>query len=301
MNTLLAYLRLMRPANLLTAVADICLGYAASGMLIKASGLFNYTPIDFVNFHWLIFATVGLYGGGVVLNDVFDYQLDCQERPERPLPSGAASLWGASLLGGVLLCGGVWAAYQVSLLSTWIALAVVFLVILYDALAKHHVFFGPLVMGLCRGGNLALGMSIAPASLLTLWFLPIVPVVYIAAITLISRGEVKGGNRSALLTGALMYGVVLLAILGLSFYPRYHLINALPFGLLFSYLIFSAWWRAWQNMEAKNIFKAVKAGVLALIVLDATLAAGFSGWEYGLVVLLLLPISMALGKLFAIT
>jgi len=301
MTTLFAYLRLMRPANLLTAVADICLGYAASGLLLKFTGLFNYTPIDFIGFHWLIWATLGLYGGGVVFNDVFDYELDKKERPERSLPSGKASLLGATLLGIFLLIFGVFSASQVSWLSAGIAGLVVVLVLLYDSLAKHHVFFGPLVMGLCRGGNLALGMSIAPESLLTLWFLPLIPIVYIAAITLISRGEVHGGNRPALLLGFGMYVLVFLAIISLGFYPRYHLLFALPFGILFAFLILPPLRKAWIDLQAKNVFKAVKAGVLALIVLDATLSAGFAGWEYGLVVLLLLPISMFLARIFSVT
>ncbi len=301
MTTLFAYLRLMRPANLLTAVADICLGYAASGLLLKSSGLLNYTPINFIEFHWLILATLGLYGGGVVFNDVFDYELDKKERPERSLPSGKASLWGATLLGVFLLSFGVFSASQVSWLSAGIAVLVVFLVILYDSLAKHHVFFGPLVMGLCRGGNLALGMSIEPESLLLLWFLPLIPIVYIAAITLISRGEVQGGNRPALLLGFGMYVLVFLAIVGLGFYPRYYLLYALPFGILFGFLILPPLRKAWIDLQAKNVFKAVKAGVLALIVLDATLSAGFAGWEYGLLVLLLLPISMGLARIFAVT
>jgi len=37
MTTLGAYIRLMRPANIVTAVADILLGFAASGALLVLS------------------------------------------------------------------------------------------------------------------------------------------------------------------------------------------------------------------------------------------------------------------------
>jgi len=40
---------------------------------------------------------------------------------------------------------------------------------------------------------------------------------------------------------------------------------------------------------------------VGLIPLNAALAAGFGGWLYGLLVLALLPISMGLGRVFAVT
>ncbi|MGF1558237.1 MAG: ubiquinone biosynthesis protein UbiA, partial [Flavobacteriaceae bacterium] len=58
---------------------------------------------------------------------------------------------------------------------------------------------------------------------------------------------------------------------------------------------------AYRLNSPGNIKKAVVAGVLSLIVLDASLAAGFSFWWYGLLMLLLLPLSVFLSKLFAVT
>jgi 4-hydroxybenzoate polyprenyltransferase len=49
------------------------------------------------------------------------------------------------------------------------------------------------------------------------------------------------------------------------------------------------------------IGKAVKAGVISLIILNASLAAAFAGWQFGIIVLLLLPISIYLAKKFAVT
>ena len=72
-------LRLTRPANIVTAIADILAGVAISGFLRDGH---DYTPVL-----WLVLSTVGLYGGGVVFNDVFDAKLDAVERPERPIPS----------------------------------------------------------------------------------------------------------------------------------------------------------------------------------------------------------------------
>jgi len=95
----------------------------------------------------------------VVMNDVADYELDKIERPERPIPSGFASKEGATVLGICLLVAGIIFARQVSQLSAIIASSIAVLALLYDYLGKHHNFFGPINMGLCRSGNLLLGMS----------------------------------------------------------------------------------------------------------------------------------------------
>ena len=302
MTKLGAYLRLMRPANIITAIADIMMGFAASGMLLSRpfweGGLSSETlePLG-----WLVLSTIGLYGGGVVFNDVFDAELDRVERPERPIPSGKASVAGAATVGALLLAGGVLAAWQVSLLSAVLAIAVALLALLYDWKGKHHNFLGPINMGSCRGGNLLLGMSAVPAAVEELWYMALIPIVYIAAITMISRGEVHGGNIAALRGAVLMYALVFGGIISLSLLPQFSFIYSLPFLLLFAYLIFPPLFRAMPTKEPKLIIKAVKAGILALIVMNASMAAGFAGWQYGLLVLLLLPVSIYIARKFAVT
>ena len=185
----------MRPANLLTAAADV-LAVAA----LAFGETHSAAPTAFPTNLWLLLlSTVGLYGGGVVLNDVFDAQLDAVERPERPIPSGRVSLGQASALGIALLVVGVGAAYLYRPYSGWLALIIAGLAVFYDRFGKHHAFFGPLNMGLCRGVNLLLGLSAAGTLAVTvLWPVGLVPVVYIAAVTMVSRGEVHGGSRSTL-------------------------------------------------------------------------------------------------------
>ncbi len=84
MQQVKGYLRLMRPANIVTAISDILAGIAIAVYFI------GMQPGDIQMLHafLLVLATIGLYGGGVVFNDVFDAALDKVERPERPIPSG---------------------------------------------------------------------------------------------------------------------------------------------------------------------------------------------------------------------
>ncbi|MEH2164077.1 MAG: UbiA-like protein EboC [Nostoc sp.] len=297
------YLELMRPANIVTAWADILVGFAASGSGMIFVQLINGEAnfVILIPLAWLLLATTGLYGGGIVFNDVFDAELDAKERPNRAIPSGRVSRQNATLLGSILFAIGIIAAFQVSALSAAIAIFITLSSLLYDSLAKHHPFFGPLNMGLCRGSNLLLGVSAVPEIIGERWYLALIPVIYIAAITAISQGEVHGGKKITGVVALLLIAIVLTAVLALGVLGEYTAIAALPFAALLAIRILPNFIKAAQEPVAENIRNAVKIGVLSLIVLDATVASGFAGLYYGLLVLILLPISMKLAKIFAVT
>ena len=289
MAELKPYLQLTRPANLVTAIADIL-----AGMAIAQFTFSSFNPA------FLVFSTLGLYGGGVVMNDVFDAKLDALERPERPIPSGKVPLPAATMLGMTLLFGGVLAAALFSFQSGMIAVVIAALTILYNRFAKHHVFFGPLTMGMCRGGNLLLGMSVLPESFQQWSFVALLPIAYIAAITLISQDEVHGGKRRTLYIAVFLYLVVLLAQLYIA-QTQGNILFALPFVLLHAWLIGRPLYNAIQNPVGPLIGKAVKAGVLSLIVMNASWCMAFGLWPIALAVLALLPLSILLARVFAVT
>jgi 4-hydroxybenzoate polyprenyltransferase len=288
-SSLKPYLQLTRPANLVTAITDIL-----AGMAIAQFTFSSFSPA------LLVVSTLGLYGGGVVMNDVFDAKLDSIERPERPIPSGKVPLSSATVLGISLLLLGILAAAMFSLQSGMIAVIVALLTILYNRFAKHHVFFGPLTMGMCRGGNLILGMSVLPESFQSWAWVALFPIIYIGAITLISQDEVHGGKKTTLYIAAVFYGIVLLSQLKLA-NEHGNLIYTVPFVLLHAWFIFRPLWNAMQNPIGPLIGKAVKAGVISLIVMNASWCVAFGLWPVALAVLALLPLSMLLAKVFAVT
>jgi hypothetical protein len=293
------YLRLMRPANIVTAVSDILAGIAIAGYF---SGN-NAGDIQLLPVVLLVLSTIGLYGGGVVFNDVFDAELDTIERPERPIPSGLIAKQGATLLGSVLLLMGIIAAYFVHtsfIPSALIALLTATAALVYDKWGKHHSVIGPLNMGACRGLNLLLGISIIPAALTQYWAVCLIPVLYIAAITMISRGEVHGGRKGTLYAAALFYLLVIIAILLVSYFNNTMLFSSI-FLVLFGVMIFMPLRKALQNPKGALIGKAVKAGVLALILMNAAWAAAFGTISLALFIVLLLPLSIWMAKAFAVT
>ena len=301
-SKIFAYLQLTRPANVVTAVADIWAGFAIAGAWDAMATNWIYGDQDFWwNLLWLSLSTIGLYGGGVAFNDIADAELDAVERPERPIPSGRVSKKGAIGMASLLLLAGIACAFQVNLMAGGLAIAVAGCALLYDYWGKHQHYFGPINMGLCRSGNLLLGISVVPALLNTTWYLGLLPLVYVAAITIISRGEVHGKNRTALFLGVGMYTTIFVAIFILAFEKSPGYLQILPFLAFLGYRLFPPLLRAIRTQEPQYIGKSVKAAVLSLIVVNASIATAFSGWPIGLLILVLLPISLGLAKKFAVT
>jgi len=283
----------MRPANIVTSIADILAGIAISGYFMNFET--DYFPVLM-----LCISTIGLYGGGIVFNDVFDAELDKIERPERAIPSGAVKLNEAIFLGTFLLLTGIAAAFTIAALSGIIAILIAFFALLYNKYSKHHPFLGPLNMGLCRGLNLILGISIIASALNEWYFLGVVPLIYIFSITMISQGEVHGSNRIKLYFGAFLYLIVISSMLYLS-WTKGQVLIALFFIIPFAWMIFRPLFRAIKEPLGINIGKAVKAGVISLILMDAAWSAVFGSPVIAICIALLLPLSLWLAKRFAVT
>jgi 4-hydroxybenzoate polyprenyltransferase len=298
LNNTINYLRMMRPANMVTSVADVLAGIAIAGVFthVAAPTVSGYLP----NILLLSFSTACLYGGGIVFNDVFDAELDRIERPERAIPRGIISLKQATTLGVLLLLLGITAAFLSGIVSGLLAVAIAFFALFYNKVSKHHFIFGPLTMGICRGLNLLLGISIKSSLLPSWYFLAIVPIIYIFCITMISRGEVHGGSKRNLYIATLLYGIVAANIAYFGLYNHTLTVTAI-FLCPFLWMIFKPLIKAIKDPAGKNIGAAVKAGVLSLILMDAAWAATFSTIYVALLIACLLPISLWLARIFAVT
>ncbi len=248
----------------------------------------------------LSLSSIFLYAGGVVFNDVCDAQLDAVERPERPIPSGVIAKTSAVYFGALLFTIGIVLATVTGILSGLLAVLIAVSCVIYDRWAKPHPFFGPLNMGICRGLNLLLGMSILSLTQVALYWLAVVPVLYIAAVTLISRGEVHGGKRSSIWTALFLYIVVVVIIVAVGAWANRTFITAV-FLVLFIAFIFPPLLSALRTLSGPLVGKAVKSGVLGLILMNAAWAAAGVGWVWAVITALLLPLSMGIARRFAVT
>lgn len=290
------YLLLIRPANLITAATDIAAGAAIAITLALASEV----SATVGSFLLLVLSSVFLYAGGIAFNDVFDAELDRLERPERPIPSGTVSRPKAGLYAGCLLLAGILIAFAHHQVSGILATSIALLTLSYNSRAKHHPFFGPFNMGILRSLNLLLGVSLLPHMAAPHFYLGIFPLIYIFAITMISRGEVHGGSRNTLYLAMFLFvlvdaGIWLYSLtLGKWFMPLIfviiHLIYVLP-----------SLRTAIRIPEGSRIGAAVKHGVLGMILMDAIWVSLSPYWIAAFVMILLLPLSQKLARHFAVT
>jgi 4-hydroxybenzoate polyprenyltransferase len=283
------YVELLRPPNVTTALADVLAGYGAAGL--------GYPQ----RLGWLLGATACLYGGGVVLNDYFDRRLDAVERPERPIPSGRVRPSAAAAFGGVLLAVGVVFAHRATLEAAFVAAAIALLAVLYDGWSKHHALAGPVTMGACRGLNLLLGVAAVPPALAERWELAFLPFLYIWAVTVVSRGEVHGGRSSAAMFALAALTVVFVVLLALAIQSSAGRMAALVLTLLLAWRVGPPFWRAASDPRPAIIRRAVKTGVLSLVLLDAALSAVYAGTWYALIVLSAALLAGWLARQFAVT
>ena len=199
-----AYLQLVRLPNVVTAAADSLAGWLlVTGSLAQPA---RWLP--------LLASSMLLYASGTMLNDVFDFEIDREERPGRPLPSGRASRRTAAWLGALgLALGPCLALASGSLTSGLLAVVLALTILGYDAGLKR-TWLGPVVMGACRGLNLLLGTSHAAALGGPIaWLAALAYGAFVAGITVASRSEAQGGGRTWLVAAV---GIQLTAILALS-------------------------------------------------------------------------------------
>ncbi|MFC6099659.1 UbiA-like protein EboC [Olivibacter domesticus] len=290
-----AYMRLLRPANIITSITDVLAGISLSGIFF-----IDHSTVALDTIVLLCVSTIGLYGGGIVFNDVFDAALDKIERPERPIPSGIIPIQRAFILGTVFFVMGVIAAFLVNFTAGYLAVFIVLTALLYNKWGKHHAMLGPPNMGLCRGLNLLLGVSILPNQVIAMWYVALVPILYIGAITLISRGEVSGSTKKPLLVAAVLYAIVIAAIGSLANHNQHFFLTVTTL-LIFAWMVYRPLWKAIKNSSGKNIREAVRAGILSLIVMNAGWALASGVFLLAAIMLLMLPLSRWLGRFFAVT
>jgi 4-hydroxybenzoate polyprenyltransferase len=298
MNKFLAYAQLVRLPNTFTAMADICLGAMAAGMLFERWSVFLC----------LLIASTLLYWSGMVWNDFFDLDQDRKERPGRPLASGRITLKHARLLGiGLMLGGGVFALLGDILRDTgrwpsvWIAIVLVIAIFLYDGVLKR-TFAGPIMMGTCRFLNVLLGLSILGAWPLAWgWLLAIIIGAYIAGVTWFARTEAHISSQRMLIGAGIVVLMSLILALAVPALALQDPANFKP-SSLFPYLLaaFGAYLgiavlQAIQQPQPNRVQPAIKRAILGLIVLDALLASVFVG-SVGLLLLVLLIPGIILGR-----
>jgi len=291
----MAWLKLLRIAALPSALSNILVGYLLANE--------SWQPSPLV---WLLLSSACLYCSGMILNDVFDVEVDREQRPKSPLPSGAISASLAKQVGVVLLVMGLVFASMVQILSLCVAIALAVAIVLYDGPLKRTPA-APFLMGTCRTLNILLGASCA-ASIppVVFWYAGAIG-VFVAGITWLAKREaLKSQSLKQLVPGsALMVGGLLLVVFAAWKFASQavdgpQLVKSLPLAIGFICLpILRRLAIAWSSASGSAVKATVITSLRSLIVFDACMALLVENGRpiYSIAILGLLAAAWLLGRI----
>ena len=141
MNLLLAYIKLLRPLNVLISGMAIILSCAILGVLNEIDIVIN-----------VIMVVISFTGAANALNDMIDYKIDLINRPGRPIPSGLVSKKSALMISIFLFSSGTYFCLQLSQNSKIIGIGIAMpLMILYSKSLKGIPLIGNITVAFILG------------------------------------------------------------------------------------------------------------------------------------------------------
>jgi 4-hydroxybenzoate polyprenyltransferase len=285
------YLILVRLPNLFTLPSNILVGFVIASSL---------TLTSYVQVLLLVTISILLYCVGLILNDLFDYNIDKKERPDRPLASGKVSRRAAI---GLVTAFSVLALGLSLIVSipTLVTSSLLFVLIFgYDKFLKKTMA-GPFTIAAARVINVMLGASVdfghigSFPQLIILTFVLTITFVYVCLIGFISRYEIHGFPKN---TKLFLIPIIIVAIISsIAFFSLmgFFKYECLIILALFSFIMARTFYKI-HKQDSSGIQRIVQNMILSIIVLDSTFLSGIRGIEIGLVVLVLLAPLLILAR-----
>ena len=285
------YLILVRLPNLFTLPTNVLVGYAIVSPI---------TMTSYIQVLLLVTISILLYCVGLILNDIYDYNIDKKERPNRPLPSGKVSRRAAI---GLVITFSILAlslSFIISVTTFVISSIILITIIGYDKFLKK-TRAGPFTLGAARVMNVLLGASVdfgnigSYPHIIILTFVLSITFVYVSLIGIISRYEVRGFPKDSKLllipatVGAIIFLIVLFSYAGLF---KYESLITLAF---FSFIMGITFYK-FQKNDSVGIQLIVKRMIMSIIVLDSSFLSGIVGIEIGIIVLAFLAPLLILAR-----
>jgi 4-hydroxybenzoate polyprenyltransferase len=321
-----AWAQLVRVPNTLTSCADVIAGFAiAAGAWVQI----NERAVSVAGPALLAACagSIALYWAGMVLNDVHDVEADRKQRRNGPLVDGRIQIGTARSAGWLLLMAGIalacLSAYLVPkesegnrgpMLTLATSIVLAGSIVAYDSRLKA-TRFGPILMGLCRGLNMLIGVFLG-ASIVwpignewsSLWAVIGGHTAYVIGITLAARREgfmQQSKLRLAWSWGVSMLGVVVIGTCCWWSLPRPFYLDPISwFPGLIAILMFPWIRRVYVSIASPGVgtlVPAIKQAILSIIFLDAALTLQFAGNTLGLLVCGLAIPTFLLSRVFRVT
>jgi 4-hydroxybenzoate polyprenyltransferase len=295
------YLLLVRLPNTFTAPSNILTGYFAVILPWHA----NVSVLAI-----LMISSALLYISGIVFNDFFDIEIDRNERPFRPLPSNEVTKQKALIIAAASMIIANLLAFSAGTTSLIFTIILSATIIGYDHRLKRTMA-GPVTMGSARFLNIFLGASPGVAGLLfyndnflltRLLLVCILMLLYVLAISILSRMEVSGVKTIRSVIGSFLIIFAIIAMIVFGVVDRIFQIDLVVCLSLFAGIIIVTLKRTiFQDYSSIGIQNAIKTMVLSIIVLDSVFVSGTAGLYYGLATLLLIIPSIVLARELYVT
>lgn len=224
----------------------------------------------------LLAATLSLfYVAGMFLNDAFDREFDARVRPDRPIPSGQASVQEVFGFGFGMLAAGILIVAWIGLrmapgkgsMAILPALGLAGAIVLYDVWHKSNPI-SPLIMGVCRMlVYVCAAMAIAGQIVGTVLIAASVLLCYLIGLTYAAKQEHLA--RIGSLWPLAFLGVPVIYGAGLASST----LSALPF--LVAFVLWTAWGlRLLRRRGPGDVPRAVISLIAGISLLDAIILAG---------------------------
>jgi 4-hydroxybenzoate polyprenyltransferase len=285
------YLILVRVPNLFTLPSNILVGFVIASSLSMTS----YGQVLL-----LVTISILLYCVGVILNDLYDYNIDKKERPNRPLASGKITRRAAVFLVVAFSILALALSLIVSTPTFVISSILIALIFGYDKYLKNTQA-GPFTIAAARVMNVMLGTSIGLSNIVAfpqfviLSFVLGITFVYVYLIGFVSRYEVHGfaKNIKLFLIPVIIIAIILLIV----FFPfmGFFTYECLIILTIFSIIMAKTFYNI-HKKDSVGIQQIVRNMILSIIVLDSTFLTGIRGVEIGVAVLVLLAPLLILSR-----
>lgn len=179
-----AWLELARLSNLPTVVTNVLVGAALGGMGRGLDG------IPWLAVSAVAAAVILFYIGGMAMNDVVDRDIDRQQRPGRPIPSGRISVRDAAAFTVACFAMGVGLAALAGPPVLLLSLLLVGAIVMYNRFHKT-VAFSVMLMGLCRAMVYIMAAAAVawPPDAVATVTLAVSMTAYIALVSVVARVE----------------------------------------------------------------------------------------------------------------
>ncbi|MCE9617851.1 MAG: UbiA family prenyltransferase [Nitrosarchaeum sp.] len=274
----------MRFPGIFTALSNVFLGF------------FIYS--EFVGDWFVLFPLLTISGflflAGMTLNDYFDYNIDKNERPGRPLPLGKISRKTALCLGLALLAAANISAFFVGFQAVIISVIMTILIFAYDIKLKNIKILGILNLSSIRFLNVILGSSTVIFNFEIIWVsIPIA--IFVAGISILAKTESYGYSRKAKIANLILvlFTIVYVVILTHDMGFTHWLI--LGIFVVVSYIP----WMIFTEKSPKTTQKIVTIQLLSIPILDGILVMAFSNIIFAIVTIsMIFPAYIILRKLY---